>query len=121
MRSTSSSRAVKNRTGRFPCGPDTSTDVESVQHTGEADVEDDDPRLLLTDESQALVAVPSEQHAIAVPAEVEIDEIGNVRVVLDHDHGALLRVHGPSLALWERKRAKFGRPLQNPHVCHTQT
>ncbi len=107
--------------GEIAFGPDATTDVESVELTGESDVEDDDPGLLLTDEVQALVAVPGEQHAIAVPTEVKIDEVGDVRIVFDHHHGAVLRVHGPSLALGEVKWAKFRPPLQNPHVCHTQT
>ena len=38
-----------------------------------------------------------EQNAKAVPAQVEVHQVGDVRIVLDDDHGPALRAHGPSL------------------------
>jgi hypothetical protein len=51
----------------------------------QADVEDDDPGILLLDQLQALLAVAGQQDAEALAAQVEVDQVGDVRIVLNDD------------------------------------
>ena len=72
-------------------------DVEAVAGTGQPDIEDDDARVLPREDLQSLLAVVGQQHTEALPAQVEVHQVGDVRIVLDDDHRAALRAHVPSL------------------------
>ena len=84
--------------GHGAAGADLAADVEAVAGSRQADVEDDDPRVLLLEDLQALLAVAGQEHAEALAAQVQVHQVGDVRVVLDDDHGPVLRAHVPSLA-----------------------
>jgi hypothetical protein len=92
------------------------TYIETVELARQADVQNDNPWILLRDERETLIAVAGQQHPKPVSAQVQIDEIGDVGVVLDHHHGPDCAFTVLSLALREKKMAKTGYPSQNPHL-----
>ena len=83
--------------GHRAAGADLAADVEPVACAREADVEDDDPGVRLLEDLEALLAVAGQQHAVALAPQVEVHQVGDVRVVLDDDHRPVLRAHAPSL------------------------
>ena len=90
---------------------------------GQADVEDDDPGVLLLEDLEALFAVAGQQHAEALAPQVEVHQIGDVRVVLDDDHRPVLRAHVPSLASPAPRIAGMAASLTEPsrlaeHAVH---
>ena len=80
--------------GDGAAGPDLAADVEAVAGARQADVEDDDGGVLPREDLEAPVAVGRQQHAVALAPEVEVHQVGDVRVVLDDDHRPVLGAHG---------------------------
>ena len=78
-------------------GPDSAADVEAVTGSGQPDIEDDDAGTLPREKLQSLLAVMGQEHPETLPAQVEIHQVGNVRVVFDDDHRPALCAHLPSL------------------------
>ena len=82
--------------GNVALGPNASADVETVELARQADIEDDDPRILLVHDRQALFSVSGQEHPKPIAAQVQVHEVSNVWIVLNHHHGSgLLRSHGP--------------------------
>ena len=79
-------------------------DVESVERTGEADVDDHQLRALTPDELESRLAVGGLQHPKTVAAEVHGNQIRDVVVVLDHHQGLLVGHHDVQPATGGRKR-----------------
>ena len=73
------------------------------------DVEDDDPGVLLLEDLETLLAVAGQQHPEALAPQVEVDQVGDVRVVLDDDHRPVLRAHAPSLRTSRTPNCRNGR------------
>src|SRR6185312_10619597 len=81
--------------GHRTAGADLAANIEAVAGAGKADVEDDDPGVLLTEDLEALLAVRSQQDAVALTTEIQVDQVGDVRIVFDDDHRPVLRAHTP--------------------------
>jgi hypothetical protein len=75
--------------------PDPAAYIETVELTGKSDIENDDPRILLVHEHQALFSVPGEEHPKAIAAQIQVHEVSNMWIVFDDDHSSGLRIHGP--------------------------
>ena len=63
---------------------------------------------------QALLPVVGQQHAEALAAQVQVHQVGDVRIVLHHDHRPALRAHVPSLPSPVPEMAPIGNPLTEP-------
>ena len=87
MRSTSSSRAVRNRTGtelRARIWRQTSKPSRAPgRPTSRMTIQGS----LVVESLEALLAVGGQEDAVALAPEVQVDQVGDVRVVLDDDHG----------------------------------
>ena len=68
-------------------------DVEAVHAAGQADVEDDELRMAITDVFQAPLAVDRLVHPEAGLPQVQVDQIRDVGVVLDEDDGRRIGGH----------------------------
>jgi hypothetical protein len=68
---------------------DPSTHLEAVDGAGETHVDDRQRRLVGRDAVEAARAVAVQQHPESVVAQVGVEEIGDVVVVLDDDDGGL--------------------------------
>ena len=80
-------------------------DVEAVHVAGQADVEDDELRMAITNVFQAPLAVLRLVHPEPGLPKIEVDQIGDVRIVLDEDDGRRIRGHnGESSHRCVRKR-----------------
>ena len=90
------------------------THVEPVAGAREADVEDDDTRVFLAEDLEPLLAVAGQEHAKALPPEVEVHQIGDVRIVLDDDHRPDFCAHLPSLPSPAPRIAGIRDPLTEP-------
>jgi hypothetical protein len=81
--STSSSRAVRTRTGAFEPGrAQPAEDLEAV-HAGQADVEHDEIRGLVRREVEALLAALRDRDLVALLLEGVLDPAGNRELILD--------------------------------------
>src|SRR4029077_7267140 len=72
--------------------PDAPADREAVD-VRKPDVEQGDRRSVLGDQLQPTLAAGSLQHAEAGLAQIEVEQVGDVRVVLDHHDAALVAGH----------------------------
>ena len=98
MRSTSSSRAVRNRTG-------TELRARISRQTSNPSWAPGSPTSRITIQGSSCVKTSSpfspslgQQHPEPLPAQVEVHQIGDVRVVLDDHDRPVLGTHGSSLA-----------------------
>ena len=74
-------------------GADVAAHVETVPDPRQADVEDDDAGVLAPEDGKPLLTVVREQDAVAVAPKVEVHQVGDIRVVLNDDHGPGLCTH----------------------------
>tara|TARA_B100000959_G_C14967091_1_gene618202 strand:+ start:1879 stop:2523 length:645 start_codon:yes stop_codon:yes gene_type:complete len=77
--------------GNIRFSPNPATALESVNLTREADVQNDKVGGALTDHLKGLFTGGRQVHAVVIAAQVHIDEIGDVRVILDHHYHSLFR------------------------------
>ncbi len=97
--------------GRLGPGPERPADVESVERAGQADVDDDQFRVLASDELEPRFPVAGLEHAEAVAAEVHGDEVRDVVIVLDHHQGLLVVSHRVQPATGGRRWAASVRKV----------
>ena len=71
-------------------GADAAAHLEAVD-VGQADVEHHQHRPVLLDQLEAALAGAGLQHAEAGVAQVHVEQVGDVRVVLDDHHGPIER------------------------------
>ena len=78
------SRAVRKITGIARRLAQAAAHLEAVD-VGQADVEDDEPRPMIADRAQRVVAGRGLHDAEALAAQVQLDEVGDVRLVVDDE------------------------------------
>ena len=66
-------------------GPDGAADIESVEIAGKSDVEEDELGAAFGDHLERPLTGRRLVGAVAVAPEVQLDEVGDVRIVLDDD------------------------------------
>ena len=93
---------------------DVAADVEAVAGAGQADVEDHDAGVVLSEERQSLLAVTGQEHPEPFPPQIEVHQVGDMRIVLDDDHRPALRAHVPSLPSPAPRIAGLRHPLTEP-------
>src|SRR5581483_2501990 len=86
--------------GDHAIGAQAAAHLDPVEGAGQAHVEDDHAGLLPLDDLEPLFAVVRLQDAETFPAQVHVDQVGDVGIVLDHDDRAevLAGGHRSSLA-----------------------
>ena len=100
--------------GHRTAGPDVAAHVEPVPGARKADIEDDDAGVLLREDLESFLSVAGQEHAETFPPQVEVHQIGDVRVVLDDDHRPAFRAHVPSLPSPAPRIAGMPDPLTEP-------
>ncbi len=97
-------------------------DLDAVEAAGEAEVEEDEHGALVGDDLEAPHAVGRLQHAKAGVAEVQVEEVRDVAVVLDDEDrpvavvlGAVVVRHRPSVARREAARDRAAPPGRPAH------
>ena len=100
--------------GNGAAGTDLAADVEPVPCPREPHVEDDDPGVRLLEDLEALLAVDGQQHPVALAPQVEVHQVGDVRVVLDDDNRPVSGAHAPSLPSPAPEMARMCALLTEP-------
>ena len=78
--------------------PKLAAHVEAVETAGETDIQDHQAWPLALHANESFVAVGGLNHAKALAPQVQIQQIRNVGVVLDHDNGPDIARHASSVA-----------------------
>jgi len=82
--------------GDVAFGPNPAAYVETIELARKPDIEHDNPRILLVHDEKAPFSIRGQEHPKPIATQVQIHEISNVWIVLNHHHGSgFSRSHGP--------------------------